>query len=198
MNKIFFPALLCCALLLPSCLPRSPETHYYILNPQPEVTERQARQESKIPVQLRRITLPEYLDRSGIVNRRDDGVSLDVTEVHVWGEPLKDGVRRSLTETLAPRLASTAFALENPDEQNARMVISVDILRFEGVMPGKALLDARFSIEHEGKGLLVRENRVFTEPAGESVVALVQAQSRLLRRLGDAIADALMTLQAGK
>lgn len=191
--NMLFPVLISCALLLPACMPRSPETHYYVLDARPGDAPAGTLLSGRTPVRLDRISLPDYLDRGGIVCRGADGVTLKVAEFHVWAEPLKNGVRRALTETLAPRLERAGHVLLHQDDDGG-LRIAVDVLRFEGVQGG-AVLDAQFSIEQDGHAP-VREHRAYSESCGENIDDLVQAQSRLLRLLATDMAEAVLKTSA--
>lgn len=180
--------MLCCLTALPACISRSPETHFYVLNTRNNAHAVTVPGEGKTPLQLRRITLPAYLDRTAIVCREADGVSLNVNDLHVWGEPLQDGVRHALVEYITPLIASRGYYFTDKDENSVPLWINVDIARFEGVRGGEAILDARFTVEDEQHGVIARSSNVFTEPAGDTYAALVQAQSRLVSKLGEQIA----------
>jgi uncharacterized lipoprotein YmbA len=144
-------------------------------------------------LELRRIGLAGYLDRSEIV-RATAQYRLHVAENERWGEPLGRMVERILTEDLVQRLPQTAVFAESgaistqPDE-----VLEIDVQRFDADASGKVVLLAQVAVRHEQGGTPsnARTLRLTARPASASTPDLVAAMSGELGQLADAIAAML-------
>jgi hypothetical protein len=135
------------------------------------------------------------VDRPQIVTRNGpDEISL--TEFDRWGEPLADGVPRTIAANLGVLLPNDRVALLPWAGMRApQYQVLVDVARFDGTLGTGALLDANWRIlGAEGKTL--REARfAVSEPAPEPTYsALVAAMSRCLGGLSREIAAALKSL----
>ncbi len=136
------------------------------------------------------VRLPSYLDRQQIVSRTSDN-SVKLAQLDRWAEPLKDSVPRIITANLAALLPNDRVVLypwrgvEVPDCK-----VSIDILRFDGVVSGEATLDAEWSLSCGAKNRTGRRTptRIVLPVDGASYDALARTQSRLLRALSEAIA----------
>ena len=81
-----FLALL--AVLLTAC-GRSAPTHFYLLDSgQPPLT---ADALPAISLGIAPVSVPDYLDRNGLVRRSDGQARLEVSELDIWAEPLGQG-----------------------------------------------------------------------------------------------------------
>ena len=93
-----FLALL--TLLLTAC-GRSAPTHFYLLDSgQPPLT---ADSLPAASLSIAPVSVPDYLDRNGLVRRSDGQTRLEISELDIWAEPLGQGARRVLGEVLATR-----------------------------------------------------------------------------------------------
>jgi hypothetical protein len=141
------------------------------------------------------VRIPAYVDRPQIVTRKGpDEISL--TEFDRWGEPLVDGVPRTIAENLGLLLPNDRVALLPWAGMRAPQYrVVVDVARFDGTLGPGVLLEASWRIlGAEGKTL--REARfALSEPAAEPAYsALVAAMSRCLGGLSREIAAALKSL----
>lgn len=185
------------ALLLMGCVARSaPEIAYYSLlsaaQPGGQKTVL-ARTESRLGVGP--VTLPESLKRSQIVTRTADQ-RYQVNERHRWAGSLEQEIALVLGESLGDLLAAEQVAYFpwsfqfQPDYR-----LAVDVVRFEAVPAGEALLQARWTVtDGSGQQVVAAGNETLTEPLAKADFgALVAAQSRLLetfsRRVAAAIAE---------
>lgn len=81
-----FLALL--TLLLTAC-GRSAPTHFYLLDSgQPPLT---ADSLPAASLSIAPVSVPDYLDRNGLVRRSDGQTRLEVSELDIWAEPLGQG-----------------------------------------------------------------------------------------------------------
>ena len=105
-HTTIFLALL--TLLLTAC-GRSAPTHFYLLDSgQPPLT---ADSLPAASLSIAPVSVPDYLDRNGLVRRSDGQTRLEVSELDIWAEPLGQGARRVLGEVLAARLLHLPLSL---------------------------------------------------------------------------------------
>ena len=96
------------------------------------------------------VTVPELVDRPQIVTR-DGANRVNVAEQQLWAEPLKNGIGRLLAVRLAKTLADAGrparvaaypqASIANPD-----LRVTIDVLRFDAVPGGEAVVDALWSV----------------------------------------------------
>ena len=173
------------------CASRSPATNYYILDSGESTPSlRESKPDKRPRVQLRRVDIPGYLDRNAIVTRDAGGVRLTLAEFHAWAESLGGGAQRVLSEVLTPLLLERGVLLQAMDDDvRGPLQLFVQVQRFDGILGGEAVLDARWTLRNEDDKSIARGGFVDREPAGNSYDSLVLAQSQLLRRLGQALAE---------
>jgi uncharacterized lipoprotein YmbA len=168
----------------------SPEPAYFTLAARPG-TPRPGRGRS---VELRRVTLPGYLDRTGIV-RSASGYRLAVTANERWGEPLGDLVGRVLAEDLTQRLPSATVVTEAGGLNiDAELVIEIDLQRLDADADGRVILLAQAAVRAKrGRGgTTTRSLRVETTPDSTSTASFAQAISVALGQLADALAEMVL------
>lgn len=188
-----FLALL--AVLLTAC-GRSAPTHFYLLDSgQPPLT---ADALPAISLGIAPVSVPDYLDRNGLVRRSDGQARLEVSELDIWAEPLGQGARRVLGEVLAARLLPRGVDVIAAGDRQGEFELAVALERLDGDTPGTARLQARWQLSRGGEAL---DRGIYAagEDAGMSSASLVAAQSRLLQGLGDHLAGRLLPhLTAGR
>ena len=173
-----FLALL--TLLLTAC-GRSAPTHFYLLDSgQPPLT---ADSLPAASLSIAPVSVPDYLDRNGLVRRSDGQTRLEVSELDIWAEPLGQGARRVLGEVLATRLLPRGIDVIAAGDRQGDMELAVALERLDGDTPGTARLQARWQLSRGGEAL-DRGIYAASEDAGMSSASLVAAQSRLLQGLG--------------
>jgi uncharacterized lipoprotein YmbA len=144
-------------------------------------------------LELRRIGLAGYLDRSEIV-RATTPYRLHLSDTERWGEPLGQMVGRVLTEDLVGRLPNAAVFAESgaistqPDE-----VLEVDLQRFDADSSGQVVLLAQVAVRHDRTGApaIARTIRIAQTPASPATADLVAAMSKTLGAFADQIAAML-------
>ncbi len=184
-----------CAIVLgalPGCVSR-PETRFYVLTPLPSVERPGDPPPGHPPViGLRRVSLPEYLDRPQIVTRAGENM-LQVAEFDYWGSSLQDDFTRVLARDLAilvpaDRVAVFPWTRDNPIAYE----VAVEVGRLDGTLGASCSLLAHWTIfKRGGREAIATGTSSHTEPAGNSYATLVAAQSRLVAALGRDIATAL-------
>lgn len=184
------PCLLCLPLLLGAGCTRTPDTTWFVLDSDiatPPVDK------AKGPrLQIRKPDIPAYLDRNAIVTREGGGVRLKLAEFYAWAEPLGAGMQRVLAEVLTPALLEKNVLVQAlDDDSGGALQLFVQVQRFDGILGGEATLEARWSLRTDGDVTVARGSFLDKEPSGGSYDTLVQAQSALLRRMGQALAAPL-------
>ena len=169
----------------------SPEPAYYTLAAVPGA----ARSGGPAQVELRRIGLAGYLDRSEIV-RASSAYSLRLNGAERWGEPFGDLVARILAEDLNMRLPGTSvFTSAGSITAVADATIEMDIQRFDADASGQAVLLAQVAVSRgqARASAATRVVRLTVQPASRSTTDLVAGMSKGLGQLADAVADMLRT-----
>jgi len=180
---------------------RSPSPKFYLLNPVENIAPGAGRmaEDGCLSIGIGIIGIPEYLDRPQIVTRgTPDEISL--AELHRWGEPLQDNLRRALAKNLSNLLCTkTIVMLPVRGKVPIDYRVEMEVLRLDGSLGGNVSLEAWWMIfSGEGNGILLTKKSAFTEAVGgQNYKSLVAAQSRALGRLSGEIAEAIKTL-AGK
>jgi uncharacterized lipoprotein YmbA len=198
----------CRAMLLPvavligltvstGCL-RSDPTRFYVLTEVPRSTVATPAVEPGrgAAIGVGPISLPGYLDRLQIVTRR--GAQLDVAELDRWGEPLSEGAPRAIAAYLASLLQTDRVVVFPwPGATIIERQVVIDVTRFDGVMGGDVLLEARWRVLGQDRKELVLRSSALREATGESgYPALVAAMNRSLGALSREIADSVKVLRA--
>ena len=146
------------------------------------------------------VRIPEYLNRPQIVTRKS-AIELYLDEFNKWAEPLEDNFTRVLTENLANILGTDPVAIfPFRGSLSVDYRVTVDVIRFDGMLGKDITLIARWSIfgkEHDE--LLSIRRSVYTEPAGKNnYQTFIQAKSRAIEKLSRDIAAAIKELISGK
>ena len=195
--------------LLPALLPAmvataalagcaSPSPAYYRLSAQPGPSlPGRGRQ-----VQLRRVGIPGYLDRPGLVRARGDG-RLDVADVESWPEPFGDMVTRELAEDLALRLPGDSVAAEGGALRiPANILAEVQIQRFEAGPDGVVELLAQAAVRPRNQDAAESRTLRFRLPPaapgcgakGPDAAGVVAAMDQALGQLADALAGMIAAM----
>ncbi len=142
-------------------------------------------------IELRRVTLPGYLDRADIV-RGTQNYRLDVSDGARWGEPLGDMIGRVLAANLSQRLpASTVFGTAGAITLPPDARIEVDVRHFDAGADGVVTLDATTAIWHGQQMRDARHVVLSAAKSGTGPAAEAAAMSNLLAQLADGIATRL-------
>jgi len=185
-------------LLLGSGCLRSDPARYYVLTevPRSTVATPAAEPGRGAAIGVGPVSLPGYVDRLSIVTRR--GARLDIAEFDKWGEPLSEGVPRAIAAYLATLLQTERVVVFPwPEVRTIERQVVIDVTRFDGVVGGDVLLDARWRVLGPDRKELVLRSSAVREATGESgYPALVAAMNRSLGALSREIADSLEMLRA--
>ncbi|MEO8935416.1 MAG: PqiC family protein [Burkholderiaceae bacterium] len=139
------------------------------------------------------VTVPELVDRPQIVTRDADN-RVNVSEQNLWAEP----VRAAIGRTLATRLARAMVAAGRPAQvaaypqssiQNPYLRVTIDVVRFDAVPNGEAVIDALWSVRRSSDGAVRTGHTVASSPiSGISYDAIVRGWNEALREVDRDIA----------
>lgn len=173
--------------LLQGCVTTSPPTLFYTLN----ATAKAAQQSSPLSVGVLLTGFPELADRPQLVVRASPNRLL-LLDQHHWAGSLRRQFLRTLSEDLG-QVTGSRQVWPGPWEENLRpdRRLTLDLQQFEGTLGQEAILQASWTVkDQEGKVIKNQVTRL-QEPAPGAHEELVAAESRLVARLAQEIADAL-------
>ncbi len=179
------------ALALVACVPVQRPIDYYGLAPLPAAAAEDPRT-AKLRIQVREVSLPQYLDRSQIVVRVGANRFL-VSDSHTWLEQLPAAVARVLAENIGSRLGTPAVYTPSQRVPYALdYLVEIDIFRLDPLREGVVEMDARWHL-FRGTSRVVdsRRQRLRIPVAKEGYEGYVAAMSAALARLADDIAGAI-------
>jgi len=182
------PWVVClCTLSFTACLSssRSPEARFYQLQP-----VRMEVEDVSFPydgVLVDDVETAEYLDRPQMVVRQGEH-RLDYLEFDRWAEPLDENFADVLVANLASCLGSETPVGVNARDGEHHVRVQVRVVRFEGDPERGAILEAVYGMEPMG---WTERVRLRTEVKGETLEAVVSAQSRLVGDLAREMARRL-------
>jgi len=195
MRKLIALAVIFCAVLLSSCAAQPP-TYFYDLTSQATVTENKIG--DKITLGVGPITLPQLLDRPGIVSRHHE-TGVNVASYHIWAGELEPTFTRVLTDSIATNLQhQTVWASPWDNRFRPEYQLRVFVDRFSGEINGQVQLSLSWSLlgdygqkvisthryrdsVESGKGYqgyVGALNGLLAEFAGEVAVTLVEELSQ--------------------
>jgi uncharacterized lipoprotein YmbA len=187
-NRWLARAVLVGALFTGACA-HSPDPVFYVLAARPGA----ALATRRLVVELRRPSLPGYLDRQHIV-RRATAERLDLGGDERWGAPLQDLVGTTLADDLSARLpGSTVFVEPGAISAPADFRVEIEISRFELGERGAVELDAKVAVRSHAaeQSPAVRRYEFASTPESRDTASLVASMSEVLARLADGIAQTL-------
>jgi uncharacterized lipoprotein YmbA len=177
-------------------------------SPSPAYYRLSARSGASLPgrgrqVQLRRVGIPGYLDRPGLVRAREGG-RLDVADVESWPEPFGDMVTRVLAEDLALRLPGDSVAAEGGALRiPANILAEVQIQRFEAGPDGVVELLAQAAVRPRNQDAAGSRTLRFRVPSdgapgagakGPDAAGVVAAMDLALGQLADSLAGMIAAM----
>jgi uncharacterized protein len=172
--------------------PEPDKSHYFVLSSEGSAAV-EAGTRTDVWLGLGPVKIPGYLDTQNIV-RSDAAGSVTYLRNAFWAESLSDGFTRALLYRTGRRIG-TAHVTPFPWYQATRVEwkVPVDVLRFEATSDGRAVLVARWTVQRAKDGVVVAgAESVLEEQAGADPALVVDALSRCVDRLADAIAAAVV------
>lgn len=131
------------------------------------------------------VTVPELVDRPQIVTR-DSANRVIVSEQNLWAEPVRSGVARTLATRLARAMEAAGKAVQvaaYPQSSIASpaLRITVDVVRFDAVPNGEAVVEALWSVRRPADNVVRTGRTAASAPiAGTGYDAIVQGWSDAL------------------
>jgi len=187
MHRISFLVLLS---FLASC--SSAPTIVYTLTAVPPARSASAGPPLVPPIELGEVMIPGIIDRDTIVVAAPGG-QLDLSGQAVWGGPLQEMIRRTLSASLAGRLPrGSVLDPGDPAPPGGLRILLVNIQQFWGDTNGHVTLIADWSLTRAGNATGEPHHVVIRTEAGSGAVsAIVPAMSRALAEMADRIAATL-------
>lgn len=146
-------------------------------------------------VALQVVDIPDYLDRPQIVSRLSPN-RLHMAEYDRWAEPLDENVTAVIARNLRV-LLGTDRVLVTPriEDIPAEYGVRIDIVQLDGKPGESATLEARWDVvAGPERRLLTLKRTALAEPGlGSTYESLAEAESRLLAKLSEEIAQAIAT-----
>lgn len=168
------------------------KSHYFVLSSEGSAATKPGTR-SDLWLGLGPVKIPGYLDTQNIV-RSDGNGSIRYLPDAFWAESLVDSFTRALLYRTGTRIGTT-HVTPFPWYSTTRVdwKVPVDVLRFEATSDGRVVLVARWTVQRTKDGTVVAgAESVLEEPAGDDPALVVDALSRCVDRLADAIAAAVV------
>lgn len=156
-------------------------TSYHLLSAR--VSKSEASSAIPKPLELGPITVPRYLDRSGIVVETATD-QLVVSDLHQWAEPMADNLTRVLRTNLEACAALSRVEIyprKNRSTEFSRL--SMDILEFQKTSSGPVSLKARVAHGAERKEVEFLTVSMPCEVADSDVRGIVSCMNQALGEL---------------
>lgn len=145
-------------------------------------------------VEVRTISIPGYLDRTGIIKRAQD-FKLDIHSNDIWAEPLADMLQSTMVQDLSTRLTgSTVIGSGGSIGANSDLLVEINVLRFDPDSSGQMILQLQVGLrDGQSMNLLGTRSIQHQAPAGGPVVsAIVGSMSTLWGQAADDVAAFLV------
>jgi uncharacterized lipoprotein YmbA len=177
--------------LLAACAGPSPSENFFALNdggvvisppaPALHAAPSAAAQRSSLPgIVVSAVTIPELIDRPQIVTR-DSANRVIVSEQNLWAESIKSGVARTLAARLERAMKDAGQMVQvgaypQTSITDPALRITVDIVRFDAVPNGEAVVEALWSIRRPADDLVRTGHTTASAPiSGVGYDAIVHA-----------------------
>ncbi len=176
-------------LVLTACRSGPPPAEY-ILGTMPEATATSVAATGLPLVEVKRVRLPDYLDRTDILERR--GNELVPSRTSRWSERLSVDMTRALVASLAARLPGMLVIATPAVGRPAREVL-VDVAAFESRADQRVVLVARWSVvDGVSRQTLSSAQTSLVEPiGGAGDRAVVTAMSHAVEDLAVQVATGI-------
>jgi len=179
------------AAVLVACFGSSPKTTFHTLGVEVTAAPRAVSRFKSLGVGP--ITLPALLEQSGLVLRKDN-YTVELSSTHEWGGKLEDELLRALTRYLQLRLPGVqvmSVPWETAQAPQIQLALSLD--RFDGSLGGQAVLMGTWILQNpkDGRSIAVNPVSLKEKVVGDGVRAVVEAQAKLVVRLGERVVRGL-------
>ena len=141
-------------LLISACLSRTPDASFYGLQ---ALAAEAPLSDRKISVGVNRAVIPSYLEKPQIVLVGSDGVELQVSEYHRWGESLASLLQRITADDLNLLLPRAEIKPQNFTAQIYDYYLTLEVNRMDGTWNKQAVLDVWWTVTDSRNKVLKRE-----------------------------------------
>ena len=189
MNKITALILGICPVLLASCAAQVP-TRYYDLTSQTSASENVI--SAGVTLGIGPVTLPQLLDRPGIVTRHH-GTGVNVASYHVWAGELESAFTRVLADSIAMRLQhETIWSSPWDNRFRPQYQLRLFVDRFSGELNGSVALNLTWTLlgDYGQKVISTHRYRAAAE-SGQGYKGYVTALNQLLADFASEVSVAL-------
>ncbi len=187
--RTYAPMLL--VVLLAAC--SSAPTDTYTLSAVPPAHPANSRSPLHPPLEVGEVSIPATIDRNEIVLVAP-GDRLQVISTSIWGAPVRQLIRRALSDDLTERLPpGSVLPPGDPAPARGLRILTVSIEQFSGDTAGHVVLRAAWLLARSGQppsGTPHRE-RIELDAGAGTARAVVPTMSRALGVLADRIAAEL-------
>ena len=181
--------------VLSACATTAPD-HFYRLVDRGSNTSTGAPVRSLPPVAVGPVSVPDLVDRPQIVTL-GPGSRVQLSEQNRWAEPLKLAIGRLVAERMAASLGSplvTAYPADAGIEAAYRVSLSVQ--RFDSELGNAASATVLWTVRRMSDGQMRSGRTALSQrPVDASFDAIVVAHAQSLARIGDEIAQVILSLQ---
>jgi len=188
-RTIFMVSLIALTGLFAGC-GTSPKTQLYILNTM-DTNASAKMDDADIVIKVGPVSLPSSLDKEPIVTRIDSN-RLFADEFNRWGGDYQNDIERILGENISILLPESKINLsrETVLSPNDFQVI-INVREFDGKLGGIVTLNANWTVVKKGKkkSVVTKKSIIKENANGSNYEHYVAAQSRLLAKLSQEIAD---------
>lgn len=174
----------------------SPPSTFYTLDSNEAILEVTGPKMDQVLVGVEPVAIPSYLNRPQIVTRNADDVTLMISEFNRWAEPLGESFSRTLANAISEKAGYPAAKPIGLNREQAIYRLQVEVQRFDGTINDKKIskndkvfLDTWWTLSNSSGNIVYRTRSVFVQSAGESYSDLIRAEQRLVKELGETIAD---------
>jgi uncharacterized lipoprotein YmbA len=188
------PLALGALLILMGCSSGSPPTTY-VLNTPADAVEGVAAETGRPVVELRTVSLPDYLDTTDIFVR-DGSNELKSSQTGHWGERLSVGIADALIASLTRHLPAVRVT-HAPLADEASRQLRVDVEAFDMRPDGHCVLTARWTVLGDDRRTVEAAERgtfvTLVPGTAEKLTdaSIVSAMAAAVERLADRIANTL-------
>ncbi len=168
----------------------SATTDTYTLSSVPPARGTPAGPPVRPPFEVGEVSIPATIDRDEIVLNAP-GDRLDVIGTSIWGAPVRQLIRRALSDDLIERLPrGSVLPSGDPATSSGLRLLTVSIQRFEANTAGRVTLRAFWLLSRSGQppSGTPHEVRVDVDAGAGTPAAVVPAMSRALGMMADQIA----------
>jgi len=175
----------------------TPPVAYYTLNTLPEMQQEipAAVMDDTLAIGVGPVEFPKFLDRPQIVTRKSQN-QIEVSEFHRWAGSFPGDFSRVLAKNIATLLPWSRVEIYPWEDTFSPIYqVKLEVEQFEGQLGERVLLNVTWSVaEQENEGV-VRTSLIEEPVSSEDYDGLVEAKSKALATLSQAIVDDIKRLR---